>query len=140
MCGKFCLVSTGMSVEAVSPGFRDKFYKVFIARSILSQDDEVSAGVAFVGSFRQQSVGYIHFAAYYQSEASVLDAFYSVAHLIDLGLITFALRLFKSFFIAFQASAVHVIVDFLDSEHISMVGYGNTCHAVVERLVYQGGD
>ncbi len=104
---------------------------------VFCKHNEVAPYVSFVGPVMERTVSDIHFTANNQFEVLGLDSVYPIGEFFNGFIVTLFLRFFELLFIALHASTIDIVVHFLDSEHIAVVGYGYACHSVIKSLVYE---
>ena len=100
-----------MGIKALSPAVGDNFNEVLVALQILGQQDQVATDIALVDVLMAVLVGDIDLTAEDGLELLIIAPF-----LVQLG---------------------HIVVKFLDAEHVAVVGNGHAAHAVGYSFVDQ---
>ena len=108
---QLAVVGSGMGIKALGPAVGDNFNEVLVALQILGQQDQVATDIALVDVLMAVLVGDIDLTAEDGLELLIIAAF-----LVQLG---------------------HIVVKFLDAEHVAVVGNGHAAHAVGYSLVDQ---
>ena len=140
---KLLLVCTGMEIESLGPGTGDNLDKVVVAFEVLGQQYQVAAFVTLVATVEQRTFGHIHLAAEYRLEYLLLKS----GGLVTFGgggsLVTGLFGLLGGFQgildcpFGLAVLLGDVVIEFLDAEHVAVVGKGYARHTVGHSLVYQ---
>ena len=106
-------VSTRTAIETIHPRVGHQLYQVLVALVVLGKHDEVVTAAVTV---------FTHL---------VLLAVARHIHLASED----GLERFKPFLCPFPVNAITAVEEFLYAEHVAVVGYGHTLHAVGNSLV-----
>ncbi len=133
MLCKLFFVGARMFVEALCPGLRHEFYKVFVSSLVFGEYHKVSATVVLVAAVGEGVVCHIHLAA--ENGLEVLSLHCCFCGLNGLGVVGclglaelfagFCHRLFHLFVVL-----LYVVEKLFCTEHVAMVGHSNRRHAV----------
>ena len=108
---QLAVVGSGMGIKALGPAVGDNFNEVLVALQILGQQNQVATDIALVDVLMAVLVGDIDLTAEDGLELLIIAAF-----LVQLG---------------------HIVVKFLDAEHVAVVSNGHAAHAVGYSLIDQ---